>query len=58
MRIRGPCDAVTNPWLAAPTCHQVLEVDGVPLAESYAILMYAGRLAKLVPEDAFKAAQV
>ena len=48
---------ITNPVLVAPTC-QVLEVDGVPLAESYAILMYAGRLAKLVPEDAFKAAQV
>jgi hypothetical protein len=30
----------------------------VPLAESYAILMYAGRLAKLVPQDAFQAAQV
>ena len=58
MRLRGAClRAVTNRGLVAPAC-QVLEVDGVPLAESYAILMYAGRLAKLVPEDAFKAAQV
>ena len=52
-RMRG----ITNPARGAPTS-QVLEVDGQPLAESYAILMYAGRLAKLVPEDAFKAAQV
>jgi hypothetical protein len=36
----------------------VLEVDGVQLAQSYAILMYAGRLAKLVPEDALGAAKV
>ena len=30
----------------------------MPLAQSYAILMYAGRLAKLVPQDALQAAQV
>jgi glutathione S-transferase len=35
----------------------VLEVDGVQLGQSYAILMYAGRLAKLVPEDALQAAK-
>lgn len=34
-----------------PRRAQVLEVDGVTLAQSYAILMYAGRLAKLVPTD-------
>ena len=37
---------------------QVLEVDGVPLAQSYAMLMYAGRLAQLVPADALLHAQV
>jgi len=36
----------------------VLEVEGVPLAQSYAILLYCGRLAKLVPSEALAAAQV
>lgn len=36
----------------------MLEIDGVQLAQSYAMLMYAGRLAKLVPQDLLQAAQV
>jgi hypothetical protein len=39
------------------TVQQVLEVDGEPLGQSYAQLMYAGRLAKLIPEDALGSAK-
>jgi glutathione S-transferase len=36
----------------------VLEVDGEQLGQSYAILMFAGRLTGLVPQDAMQAAKV
>lgn len=36
----------------------VMEVDGKVLAQSMAQLRYAGKLAKLYPEDAFEAAKV
>ena len=56
--VRIPFDAwarikPTMPYAQVP----LLEVDGKPLAQSYAILMFCGRLAGLVPQDPFLAAK-
>jgi hypothetical protein len=67
-RARAPASLLLHASLVPPRslitarahtyiCAQVLEVDGEQLGQSYAILMYAGRLAKLVPEDALEAAK-
>ena len=56
------CAAGVHACAGLTTCattlgRQVLEVDGKILAQSYAILMYAGRLSGLVPSDSFQAAK-